>query len=70
MKFCYVDESGVAGTDDWFFLGGFILDVADTAFSDTTDRAVHGTGCSQIGSCPEKSLKEAMIGAFSAISDR
>lgn len=29
MKFCYVDESGVAGDSDWFLLGGFILDIED-----------------------------------------
>lgn len=27
MKVCYVDESGIPGEDEWFFLAGFIVDI-------------------------------------------
>lgn len=31
MKFCFVDESGDAGQSEWFWLGGFVVDVSVVA---------------------------------------
>lgn len=41
MKFCYVDESMVPGEDEWFYLGGFIVDLDDALrLEDIVDEAL------------------------------